>query len=195
MIERGEEKTNEEDSFHIVTVASVVRMTGVLVVLVVVIVPGMIVRRMIVRRMTVSRMVVRAVTVGSVIVIVRRFDRLRFRSMIVLREKIISKESIEIIERKTYSMIMSTMRMTVMMMSTRSDHPHQINRQSNRTNDQQLRSIHLGRIQQSLNRFENDEDRYETEEESVGESRERFDPRVTVSEFPIRLPRRHDACE
>lgn len=63
-----------------------------------------------------------------------------------------------------------------MMVMTRREHADQVDRQSHRADDEQLIRVHLGRIDQTLNSFEDNEDRDEDEEDAVGEAGEELNP-------------------
>jgi hypothetical protein len=77
-------------------------------------------------------------------------------------------------------MIMPSMRVPMMMMSTRSVHPNEVDSQSDGTDNEELTRVHLWRVEQSLDRFEDDEDGDEAQEQSVGKSRESLNARVSA---------------
>lgn len=58
------------------------------------------------------------------------------------------------------------------------EHADQIDGQPERADDEQLGRVHLGRVQEPLDRLEHDEDRDQAEEEAVGEAGEGLDARV-----------------
>lgn len=58
-----------------------------------------------------------------------------------------------------------------MVMMPSSEHTHQIDSQSKHADCQELIRVHLRRVNESLNGFEDDEDRDKDEEDAVCESR------------------------
>lgn len=78
-------------------------------------------------------------------------------------------------------MIMPSMRMSMMMMAC-SKHANEVDRQADGADDEELTRVHLRRVEQSLNRFEDDEDRNEAEEQAVCKARKRFDAGVPGGE-------------
>lgn len=72
----------------------------------------------------------------------------------------------------------STMRVTVM--AARCSHANQVDRESDGTDSQELSRIHLWRVDEALDRLEDDKDGDEAEEDAVGEAGEGLDARVTI---------------
>lgn len=70
-------------------------------------------------------------------------------------------------QTQTYRMAAST----VMMMTSRRYQTHQVDRQSKRTDSQQLIRVHLRRVHQPLNGLKDDKDGNEQEEETIREAR------------------------
>lgn len=55
-------------------------------------------------------------------------------------------------------MIMPSMRVTMMMVTSRSVHPHEVDRQSDGTDNEKLTRVHLWWVEESLDGFEDNED-------------------------------------
>ncbi len=85
----------------------------------------------------------------------------------------------------------STMRVPVVTVACRK-HADQVDRQPERADDQQLGRVHLGRVQQPLDRLKHDEDRDQAQEEAVGKARQGLHARVAASQVlsVSALPRR-----
>lgn len=72
----------------------------------------------------------------------------------------------------------SAMRVTVM--ATRRSHAHQVDRESDSTDGQELTRVHLWRVDEALDRLKDDKDGDEAQEDAVGEAGEGFDARVAI---------------
>lgn len=95
-----------------------------------------------------------------------------------------------VIVRMIFAMVV-----VVMMMPTRGYQPHQIDCQSKRTDNQKLLCVHLWRIDQSLNRLEEDKDGDQNEKDAIGEAGKCLDTGVAVSEGVVARPGRHHRCK
>lgn len=76
-------------------------------------------------------------------------------------------------------MVVSPVRVP-MVMVTRRKHADEVHRQPDGTDDEQLGSVHLWWVEQSLDRLKNDKDRDQTEEQPISETRERLDAGVAA---------------
>ena len=104
------------------------------------------------------------------------------------------------------SMIMAAVRVAVMVMPGR-EHADEVDEQADEADEQKLAGRHVRRIDQALDRLEDDEDRDKDQKHAVGEAGQRLDAAVAgrsvaiemsrnapVRERAIGLPGRHDRC-
>lgn len=77
----------------------------------------------------------------------------------------------------TVPVIVAAVRVAVMMMSGR-EHADEVDEQADEADEQQLAGRHVGRIDQTLDRLEDDEDGDEDQEDAVGKTGQRLDPAV-----------------
>lgn len=73
----------------------------------------------------------------------------------------------------------ASMRMPAVCM-TSCDHADQVDGKADGADGEELARVHLRRVYEALDRFEDDEDRYEAKEDAVGEARESLDAGVAV---------------
>jgi hypothetical protein len=83
--------------------------------------------------------------------------------------------------------------MAMMVVPSHSKHSKEVHRQTHATDDEKLsRVVHLGRLDDPLHGFKDDEDADEDQEDAVGEAAECLDSVVTVGIDIIATPCAHD---
>lgn len=70
--------------------------------------------------------------------------------------------------------------MRVSVMPAGRDQPSEVDGESDGADGEELAGVHLGRVDETLNRFKDDENRDEAQEDAVGEAREGLDARVAA---------------